>query len=95
MIDYLEKCNFSRNIRHASSHASIQPRAFLLFLSNLSLSQAINRYAPSSDNNLPERYIAFVSEKAGIDPREKLADLTPFQFLDMIKAMIEFEGWKE
>lgn len=45
--------------------------------SNLTLTQALNVYAPPSDNNDTANYINFVSSQTGIDPNEVLS--TSFQ----------------
>ena len=61
---------------------------------NLTILEAIKRYAPGSDDNEPTRYCGFVCSEAGIGPDQTIADLDPFQFIDMVKAMISFEGWE-
>jgi hypothetical protein len=61
---------------------------------NLTMTEAIKRYAPASDSNYPDQYASFVSKKSGISRMKKITSMTPFEFLDMCKAMIEFEGWK-
>jgi hypothetical protein len=60
---------------------------------NLSLSDAIARYAPSGDNNKPREYAAYVAHRAGVPLEMKLAEMDPFQFLRVVEAMIRFEGW--
>lgn len=55
------------------------------------IEKIINRYAPPTDANPTDSYIAFVSQKSGFSPRVLLdlhnyADIKP-----VIKAMVEFE----
>jgi hypothetical protein len=61
----------------------------------LSIGDAINRYAPGSDRNFPAKYTKFVCNKAELSPMRKIVELNPFEYLQMISAMIEFEGWKD
>jgi hypothetical protein len=57
----------------------------------MNLTQALNKYAPPSDNNPTDKYIDFVANRVGIDPtkpipRNKMAAIQ--------RAMVEFEGGK-
>jgi hypothetical protein len=62
---------------------------------NLTILEAIKRYAPDSDNNYPIQYCGFVCAEAGIGPDQTIAELDPYQFIDMVLAMIKFEGWEK
>lgn len=63
---------------------------------SLTLEKAINRYAPAGDaNNEPDKYINYISKKAGIERNDVLGELTEQQKYDMIKYMSIFEGYKE
>lgn len=61
---------------------------------NLSLLDAIRRYAPGSDGNNPKEYANFVSRKAGIDRDTPLYKLTPDQQDALVLAMRQMEGFK-
>lgn len=61
---------------------------------NLTIKAMIERYAPSNDKNYPAKYIKFICDNAGLSPLRKIVELNPFEYLDMIKAMFKFEGWK-
>ena len=56
------------------------------------ISKIINRYAPAADNNKPDIYISFVSQKAGIRPDDKL---TPADLEKIIPAMVQMEHGKK
>jgi hypothetical protein len=60
---------------------------------NLNLIQAFQRYAPSSDNNLPREYAGWVIQRAGVPADMMLADMDPFQVLKVAEAITRFEGW--
>ena len=60
---------------------------------NLTLAGAINRYAPSDDNNIPREYADYVASRSGIAPDRVLSTLSPFEALRLLEAMIRFEGW--
>ena len=55
---------------------------------NLSISDAIARYAPSFENNVP----AYV-KAAGLNPSLRIADLSQGQFNTLLDNMIKHEGW--
>lgn len=59
--------------------------------SNLSVSQAINRYAPPSENNT-QAYINAVTQAAGISPSTRMSDLTPQQRAAFLEAQARVEG---
>ena len=61
---------------------------------NLTLEQAIRRYAPPSENNT-EAYIRAVVRDTGIGRNTFMRDLTPRQLAALSRAMTRQEGWKE
>lgn len=61
---------------------------------DLTLLEAITRYAPAADRNKPREYAAYVAHRAGVSQDMKLADMDPFQVLRVVEAMVRFEGWK-
>lgn len=61
---------------------------------NRTIRDVILRYAPPVENK-SEAYIAYVMDTSGVDGSKKLRELSPFDVLEVIKAMIEFEGWNE
>jgi len=62
---------------------------------NLSLLDAVRRYAPSDDGNNPKEYANFVSRKAGVDKDTPLYKLTSDQQDAVILAMRQMEGFKQ
>lgn len=62
---------------------------------DLSLLDAIKRYAPSGDNNRPREYAAYVAQRAGVSQEAIIGEMDPFQLLRVIEAMIRFEGWSQ
>jgi hypothetical protein len=60
---------------------------------HLTLLNAINRYAPSSDNNKPVEYATYVAHRAGVAIDTKISEMDPFQLLRVVEAMTRFEGW--
>jgi len=56
------------------------------------IAKIINRYAPASDNNQPIKYIAFVSQKTGINPDRILK---PEDLEKIIPAMVKMETGKD
>jgi hypothetical protein len=68
----------------------------LLFSSNgyagKTIAGAIERYAPRSDNNNTDAYIATVAGALGVDPNTPLAELNPAQRSAMLTAMERVEG---
>lgn len=57
----------------------------------MNLTQALNKYAPPSDNNPTDKYIDFVAKRVGIDPTKPI----PKNKMAAIqRAMVEFEGGK-
>lgn len=72
-------------------------KANLLFESkgyrNKTLAQAINRYAPPTENNT-QGYINAVAEAVGVNPNTPISELTPSQRELMLDAMEKVEGFK-
>lgn len=60
---------------------------------NLSVRDALHRYAPKSENDT-DAYLQYICDKAAIEPGLMLTELDPFEVLGMLRAMIQFEGWK-
>ena len=58
---------------------------------NLSLSDAIKRYAPSNEND-PKSYAKQIMAQTGIDQNMRYADLTPEQQSRVLDAMKRIEG---
>ncbi|MGN7127813.1 phage tail tape measure protein, partial [Methylorubrum thiocyanatum] len=56
---------------------------------NLTLAQAIRRWAPASENNVP----AYIAAMGG-DPNTRMKDFTPEQRGKLLDAMQRHEGWK-
>jgi tape measure domain-containing protein len=57
---------------------------------DLNLGQAVGRWAPASENNVPA-YLAAM----GADPKTRMRDFTPPQRTALLDAMQKHEGWKE
>ncbi|MEM6585623.1 MAG: hypothetical protein AAF692_07695, partial [Pseudomonadota bacterium] len=60
---------------------------------NLSLAQAINRYAPPSENDTGA-YVRVVARAAGVTSETPLASLTGQQRATVVRAMAKHEGFK-
>lgn len=58
---------------------------------DLSIGQAITRYAPPFENNTT-RYANTVASRAGVDTSTRLADLSPEQKSSLVEAMMSVEG---
>jgi hypothetical protein len=63
---------------------------------DLTLSQAVNRYAPGHENNVPA-YINAVQSGVGpsFDPNKRMSEYTPEERNAVLKSMKKHEGWKE
>jgi len=61
---------------------------------NKTLAQAMQRYAPESENNT-QAYIDALVKATGANPNTPLSNLTPDQRQKMLAAMKQHEGWKE
>jgi len=60
---------------------------------NLTISAAINRYAPPHENNTT-RYKRQLSEITGLSIHTKLRDLSDKQIMAVVDAITEIEGWR-
>ncbi len=60
---------------------------------NLTLSQAINKWAPAGDNNNVPAYIAALVNGSGISPDTRMADIPPEMRGKILDAMQKHEGW--
>ena len=60
---------------------------------NLTLDQAINRYAPSFENNT-SAYIQNVSQSAGIDPNTRMIDIPQSARQEILNAFEQQEGFR-
>jgi len=61
---------------------------------NLSIAQAISRYAPPNENNT-KGYISSVAQAVGVDPNTPLSSLNAEQRKAMLAAMHKVEGFKQ
>jgi len=61
---------------------------------NLSVSDAINRWAPSSDGNNPESYAHKVSKMTGLSANAKIDNLNDTELRRVANAIKVIEGWK-
>lgn len=59
---------------------------------SLSIKDAINKYAPGSENRT-DQYIHFVCARVRIDPAVIISSLNAYQFIDLLKAITDFEGY--
>lgn len=57
---------------------------------DLTLSQAIRRWAPASENNVP----AYIAAMGGGDGNKRMSEYTPEQRGKLLDAMQKHEGWK-
>lgn len=63
---------------------------------NLTLLDAIKRYAPTGDaNNQPSKYQGYITNKTKIPATKKLKSLTHNEKMAMLEAMWIYEGYKE
>jgi hypothetical protein len=60
---------------------------------NLSMHDAIYRWAPPSEND-SAGYVRYVASKTGIDPNKKMSDMTPEEVDKVVHAMAAREGIK-
>lgn len=62
---------------------------------DLTIRQALNRYAPPADNNPTNEYVDYVVKQIGVNPDFNLLNnLHPSTLVAMCWAMAMFEGWK-
>ena len=59
---------------------------------DLTLAEAIAKYAPASDGNDPNNYTNFLSQQTGIQPGDKLSAVPVGERQSLIDAMIRMEG---
>lgn len=65
---------------------------------NMSILNAIRRYAPSNDpraRNYPDQYARYVAQRTGVSVNTILGHLGPAHRQRMLEAMRTFEGFKE
>jgi len=63
---------------------------------NMTLKDAIRRYAPSGDaNNEPDKYSRWLSNKTDIDLNTKLKTLSQEKRVALLESMHIYEGYKE
>lgn len=67
--------------------------ALTRFYSDRTLDKVFEKYAPSSDNNDPERYIKQVKQFSGLDSSQKLGDLNDADLQKFMNAIKRVEGW--
>jgi hypothetical protein len=60
---------------------------------SLTLAGAMQRYAPSADNNNPDRYAKNISKKTGISIAANIKDLSDSDLTKIARAIQEIEGW--
>lgn len=61
--------------------------------SDMKLDKVFQKYAPASDKNNPEQYIAQVKKWTGLDSARALKDLDEAELLKFMKAIERAEGW--
>ena len=61
----------------------------------LTVPEAIERYAPRGDHNSPSEYADYVIQRSWVSRTDKIGDLDPFQLLRVVESMVRFEGWKQ
>ncbi len=61
---------------------------------NLSIKQALERYAPGNENNT-KAYINFVCTKTGLNRDAFLSWFNAYQFINLLLAITEYEGYEE
>ena len=64
------------------------------YYNNLSVKDAIHKWAPSSDNNNPESYARHVSQLTGIDAQRTINSLNDHEIQNVANAIRKIEGWK-
>lgn len=61
---------------------------------NLTIADAVYKYAPASDNNNPRTYQQKLSRMTGLNLNKKIGQLTPEELDRVAKAIKIIEGWK-
>ncbi|HSX86854.1 MAG TPA: hypothetical protein VLG17_02505, partial [Pseudomonas sp.] len=62
--------------------------------SNKTIRQAIEKYAPATDDNNPRIYANTIAKDLGISPDTLISDLTPEQQTAMLDSMERIEGFR-
>ena len=62
---------------------------------NLTLIDALKRYAPESDGNNPWAYQRYITKRTGVEADRLLRSLTPDERQGMLACMRLFEGYQE
>ena len=62
---------------------------------DLTIREAIQRYAPAADHNSPNEYSDYVLHRSWVPDDAKIGKLDPFQLIRVVEAMIRFEGWQK
>ncbi len=60
---------------------------------NLSIQNAMKRYAPAADNNDPVRYAQYISQQTGLDANRKLNTLNDTEINRVANIIKRYEGW--
>lgn len=61
---------------------------------NLSINQAINRWAPMSDGNDTNAYVNYVSKTTGLNANDNIKNLSDNDLMKIARAIQKFEGWE-
>ncbi len=61
---------------------------------NLTMSEMVHRYAPSSDSNNPGAYTAYLASRTGISPNKVMSDMTDEEIHTLTRSMSVYEGMK-
>jgi len=62
---------------------------------NLTLIDAVSKYAPESDGNNPWQYQRYITKKTGVEGHRLLRTLTPAEREGMLACMRIFEGFEQ
>jgi len=60
---------------------------------NLSIMNAIKRYAPAADNNNPTQYAQYISQQTGLDVNRQINTLNDAEISQVAKVIKQYEGW--
>lgn len=60
---------------------------------DLTLEELVNRYAPASDNNDTQAYMAAITRATGLGPSTRVSELTETTMNALVSAMRRHEGW--
>ena len=61
---------------------------------NLTIKEAINKWAPVSDGNNPNSYAEHIAQKTGLTPESRINSLTNSDLKKISRAIQQIEGWK-